>query len=226
MASEPKVGARGPEVDPAILDGIRQQAASTLHEAAGTFGGMAAAIRPISPGLKLCGPALTVRCHPSDNLTLHAALALARPGDVIVADAADFVDAGYWGEVMTVSALARGVAGLVISGGVRDVEANIRRGFPIFSLGVCMRGTVKKVFGAINVPVIVGGVTVRPGDIVVGDDDGVVVVEHERAAEVLAASRDREAKVAATMERLAAGELTIRGALLDVLAAQGVVLDG
>lgn len=187
-------------------------ATATVHEASGRQGAMTHDIRPVMPGLRLCGSALTVRCQAADNLTLHAAVALARPGDVLVADVGHALEAGHWGEIITVAAQARGIVGLVINGGVRDVAAVTRRGFPVFAASVSMKATVKESPGFINHPIICGDVLVRPGDLVLGDDDGVVVVAAERLSEVYGASVAREEREAAVMRRLEQGELT-----LDVL---------
>lgn len=200
-------------ISAALIDALGQQATATLYEAAGQRGAMDAGIRATSPGLRLCGPALTVRCQPADNLTLHTALSVAEPGDVIVADVADFVEAGHWGEVLTVAAQARGVAGLVINGGVRDVEPCRHRAFPVFARSVSMKAAVKQVVGTINHPIVCGGVTVGPGDLVVADDDGVVVIAQDEAETVLRAAQAREQREAEIMSRLAAGELT-----LDILS--------
>jgi 4-hydroxy-4-methyl-2-oxoglutarate aldolase len=195
-----------------LIKAYQEQATATVYEAAGQCGAMAHTIRPIGPGLKLCGSALTVRCQPADNLTLHAAIALAEPGDVIVADVGQCVEAGHWGEITTVAAQVRGVAGLVINGGVRDLDPIQTRGFPIFSRSVSMKATVKKTPGLINHPIVCGGVAVHPGDLVLGDDDGVVVVAREQAEAVLAVAIAREEREAEVMQRLQVGELT-----LDVL---------
>lgn len=195
-----------------LIERYAQQSAATVYEAAGRVGAMSHDIRPLAPGMKVCGSALTVRCQAADNLTLHAAIALAQPGDVIVADVGECVEAGHWGEITTVAAQARGVAGLVINGGVRDVGPICRRGFPVFSKSISMKATVKETPGLINHPIVCGGVLVRPGDLVLGDDDGVVVVARERAEAVLQAAIEREAREADVMRRLEAGELT-----LDVL---------
>lgn len=212
-------------ITPETLAGLSQQAAATLHEAAGQVGAMDAGIHAVYSGMRVCGVAIPVRCQPGDNLTLHAAIAVARRGEVIVADVADFTEAGHWGEILTVAAQARGVAGLVINGGVRDVEAAARREFPVFARAISMKATVKRVCGQIGVPVLCGGVRVRPGDVVVGDADGVVVVAAESASDVLRAAIEREEREGDVMERLNAGELT-----LDILGfrkaleAQGVVV--
>lgn len=219
MAAGTKVGVTDRNrLSTEILDSAREQAAATLYEAAGQRGAMDAQIHAVASGIRLCGPALPVRCQPGDNLTLHAAIAVAQPGDVIVADVADFVEAGHWGEVLTVAALSRQVAGLVINGGVRDVEAAQRRNFPVFSRAVSMKATVKRVFGEINVPVVCGGVTVRPGDLVLADDDGVVVVAMEDVEKALRAANERDEREAEVMKRLEGGELT-----LDVLGFRNVL---
>jgi 4-hydroxy-4-methyl-2-oxoglutarate aldolase len=209
-----------PRLSPEIVAAYAGQEASTVYEAAGGVGGMDHTVRPIAWGQHMVGNALTVRCHPADNLMLHAAIAMAQPGDVIVAEVGGLVDAGYWGEITTVAAMARGVVGLVIDGGVRDRAAIVGYGFPIWSRALCMRATVKKTPGAINHPVVVGGVAVYPGDLVLGDDDGVVVVARERVDEVLAASQARADKEAAVMERLRQGELT-----LDLLGFRQTLTD-
>lgn len=185
---------------------------ATVHEASGRHGAMAHDIRPIAAGMRLCGSALTVRCQAADNLTLHAAVASAQPGDVLVADVGQVLEAGHWGEIITVAAQVRGIVGLVINGGVRDVRAVARRGFPVFAPAISMKATVKESPGLINHPIICGGVLVRPGDLVLGDDDGVVVVAAERLEEVYRASLAREEREAEVMRRLEQGELT-----LDVL---------
>ena len=192
-----------------ILDLFAQQAASTVYEAAGQTGALASYIRPLHPGTRLFGRALTVRCQPGDNLTLHAAVAAAQPGDVIVADTGSFTEAGHWGEVLTVAAMQRGVAGLVIDGAVRDVAAAAKQGFPVYSHGVCMKAAVKVAMGTLQERIICAGALVYPGDLVLGDDDGVVVVRPDRAEEVLAAARAREDAEAGLMERLGQGELTL-----------------
>ncbi|GIV76973.1 4-carboxy-4-hydroxy-2-oxoadipate aldolase/oxaloacetate decarboxylase [Litorilinea aerophila] len=209
-----------PRASAALIAGFAEQETATVYEANDKQGAMIHTIRPLYPGIKLCGSALTVRCQAADNLTLHAAIALAQPGDVIVADVGEALEAGHWGEITTIAAQQRGIAGLVINGGVRDVAAIRHRGFPIFSASVSMKATVKASPGQINHPIICGGVLVHPGDIVLGDDDGVVVVPRERAEAVLADARERTAREAAIMERLQAGELTV-----DVLGFRSILQD-
>lgn len=201
-----------PRVPAQLVAAMSEQASTTVYEAAGQQGAMDHTIRPIVAGMKVCGSALTVRCQAADNLTLHAAIALAQPGDVIVADVGACLEAGHWGEIVTVAAQARGVAGVVINGGVRDVAPIGRRGFPLFAAAISMKAAVKSTAGLINHPIVCGGVAVNPGDLILADDDGVVVVAHEQVEHVLAAARAREEREAEVMRRLQAGELS-----LDVL---------
>jgi len=205
----PTIVRDAPRVPQAMIDAYAPLESATVYEAAGPAGAMDHTVRPIAWGQRACGSALTVRCHPGDNLMLHAAIAIAQPGDIIVADVGGLQDAGYWGEITTVAAQARGVAGLVIGGGIRDRAAIAARGFPIWSTGICMRATVKRTAGDMNVPVVVGGVTVHPGDLVLADDDGVVVVAQVALEEVLEKAKAREAKEAGVMELLKQGQLTL-----------------
>ncbi len=193
---------------------------ATLHEAGGRIGAVDHAIKPMAAGSGVAGRAFTARCHPGDNLAIHRAVAAAEPGDVLVVDAGGHV-AGYWGEVLAVAAQARGIQALIIDGGVRDSVAQRRRGFPVWARGVSILGTVKVTPGAVGEPITCGGVPVRTGDYVIADDDGVVVIPHERAAEVIEAARQRVEKEADLMERLAAGELT-----LDLLKLRDILQDG
>lgn len=192
-----------------IGDNERALGAATIYEANGQKGAMSPRIRQIVPGLSMMGRALTVSSAPGDNLTLHAAVAQAQPGDVIVADVGNYDHVGHWGEILAVAASARGVVGLVINGAVRDVEPMARHGFPCFATTACMGAPAKKRMGTINEPIVIGDVVVEPGDLVCGDGDGVVVVPQSHAAEVLALSIEREAKEVDVMNRLHAGELTI-----------------
>jgi 4-hydroxy-4-methyl-2-oxoglutarate aldolase len=184
---------------------------ATLHEAAGKIGALPSAIKPIFPGMRLEGPALTVSSPPANNLWLHKAVAEASAGDVLVVEVGGHYEAGYWGEIMTVAAQARAVVGLVIDGCVRDVEQIIGLGFPVFARGLCIRGTGKDTEppGALNEPITIGDVSISPGDLVVGDSDGVVAIPSDRVEEVLAKSRERQDKEAAIMERLRQGETTL-----------------
>lgn len=191
------------------VDVARTLAAATLYEAAGQRGALDPAIRQMSPGLNVCGPAFTVRCQPGDNLTLHAAVAYADAGDVLVADVGDFVDAGHWGEILTVAAVSRKIAGLVINGGVRDIAALATWGFPVFARAVSMKATTKRLRGLVNHPVVCGGVAIHPGDLVVGDADGVVSIPRNGVGRVITLAQERETREAHMMERLRQGELTL-----------------
>ena len=165
--------------------------AATVYEAAGRIGSVDPAIKPLGPRVRILGPAFTVQCFPKDNLMLHKALQVAQPGDVIVATADGYPNAGYFGGLMATSALALKVGGLAIDGCVRDSAEILEMGFPIFCKGTCMRGTTKDNPGTINHPIIFGEVVVHPGDLVVGDDDGMVIIPQARIEDVLKASQKR-----------------------------------
>jgi 4-hydroxy-4-methyl-2-oxoglutarate aldolase len=205
--------------DPAVIATLGKLSTSTIHEAQGRIGAMVHTIRPVSPGMKCCGPACTVRSHGGDNLMLHKAIYVAQPGDVIVHDGDDWLESNVWGEVMTTGALQRGVVGFVTNGAVRDIAAIQAKGFAVFAQAISMKWNVKASLGTVNHPIVCGGVAINPGDIVVGDDDGVVVVPLERAAEVLQKALEREAREAALMEQLKAGKSTVELLGLDKLLA-------
>ncbi|HMN78923.1 MAG TPA: 4-carboxy-4-hydroxy-2-oxoadipate aldolase/oxaloacetate decarboxylase [Burkholderiaceae bacterium] len=194
---------------PEQLAALKAFGTATIHEAQGQKGAVDGAIRPLDPGMRLAGPAFTVRCRPSDNLVLHYALTRIAPGQVMVADAGGFVEAGPWGDVMSGAARLRGCAGLVIDGSVRDSATIVDMGFPVFSRGVSIKGTNKCQPGEVGVPIVLGGTVVRPGDLVVGDRDGVVVVLAEEVADVIAACRQREDKEADFRQQLASGRTTV-----------------
>ena len=182
---------------------------ATLHEAMGRKGALPYGIKPMTSSMKLCGPAVTVSSPPMDNLMLHQALYVAQAGAVLVVDVNRGYEGGYWGEIMTVAAQQRKIAGLVIDGGVRDADLIEKLGFPVFARGLSIRGTDKKGGGHINSPIVIGDVTVRPGDLVVGDRDGVVIIPAEEIHSTLEASQKREAKEDQIMEELAAGKSTL-----------------
>jgi 4-hydroxy-4-methyl-2-oxoglutarate aldolase len=196
-------------ISPECIRLLSEFDAATLYEASGLQGMVDPGIRPMWPGARVCGPAMTVSCPPRDNLMLHHAVALAEPGVVLVANAERYTHAGAWGEVLTAAAQARGIAGLVIDGAVRDIEAVAARCFPIFSRGLAIGACKKEKFGKLNEPVDLGGVTVRSGDVVVGGGDGLVVLAQESLESVLEAAilrRDREREI---FRQLAAGMTTV-----------------
>ena len=200
-----------PRLPADLLAAAAQLPTATLHEAGQKIGALPSAIRPLAPGMRVCGQALTVHSPPGDNLWLHRALAIAQPGDVLVVFASNAYEHGYWGEIMATMAQTRGVAGLVIDACVRDGALLAEMDFAVFSRGLCIRGTGKD-FGAIgwiNHPVLMGDITVHAGDLVVGDGDGVVVLPRERAAAIVAAGQKRENDEAAILQRLKAGETTM-----------------
>ena len=200
--------------------------AATVYEAAGRIGSADPAIKPLDTGVRLLGAALTVRCHPKDNLMLHKALQIAQPGDIIVAATDGYPNAGYFGDLMATSAMARQVGGLAIDGCVRDSAEIIEMGFPIFCRGTCMRGTVKKTLGSVNHPVLFGDVVVNPGDLVLGDDDGMVIIPQSKMQAVLEATRQRiekeKGKAAALKQGVPSVELN---KLDDVFQILGLVED-
>jgi 4-hydroxy-4-methyl-2-oxoglutarate aldolase len=186
---------------------------ATLGESGGNP--MRARIKPAWPGAKLAAPAVPVRCTAGDNLAIHVAVARAPRGSVLVADVGDVTDRGYWGEVLTTGAEARGIKGLVIDGGVRDTAALAAHGFPVFSAAVALRGATKQHPGTVGLPVIVGGVVVALGDWIVGDSDGVTVVPGAIVEGVLDAGRARERKESVMFDKLREGQTTVELLGLD-----------
>jgi len=197
---------------------VANLSAATLHEAAGRVGALPCAIRPLSPTMRICAPAFPVRCAPGSNLALHHAIYAAQEGDALIVDVGSGLDFGYWGEVMTVAAQARGLAGLVIAGGVRDVVRIREMGFPVFSAAVSLRGTDKSPDGAIGRAITIGDVVIQPGDLVFGDTDGVVVIPRPRVPEIARLSEERDAAEAGYLARLKAGESTLQIYGLPALA--------
>ena len=192
-----------------ILNAFSTMNAAALHESMGKKGALANDIKTVWPGARVWGSALTVQCGPGDNLLIHKAITIARPGDVLMVTTGGYAEAGIWGEIMTVAAMARGIKGLVTDGSVRDTAAIKERGFPVFSRSISIKGTTKLAPGKINNSIVVGGVTVNPGDIIFGDDDGLVVIPPDKAEQVLMAARQREDKERIIMERLESGETTM-----------------
>jgi 4-hydroxy-4-methyl-2-oxoglutarate aldolase len=182
---------------------------ATLFEAAGRKGNVDPAIRPAWHGAKVCGRAITVECPPGDNLMLHIAVANAKPGAIIVATVGGFLLAGAWGEILTEAALACGVAGLVIDGAVRDIDAIEALRFPVFSRGLAIGSCTKERPGKLDVPIQLGGAAVRPGDLVVGNADGLVVVEQGRIEEVYQAAVERRKRESEIITKLRQGRTTL-----------------
>lgn len=191
-----------------MIDAFRALGAATVHEASKLDGALDPAIHAMWDGAVVCGPAFTVRCVPGDNLPVHLSLAAASPGDILVVDGGGFIG-GYWGKILTVAAQERAIAGLVIDGGVRDVRDLRDLRFPVFARGLGVRGTIKRDLGALGAAVTVGGVRIEPGDLVLGDADGVVSVPVAKVDAVLLAARGRDDRERSVIERLRRGELTV-----------------
>lgn len=189
---------------------LHQFSAATLHEALGRTGNLPSAIKPIHPGMKICGPAYTVQTMPRDNVLLHRAYAYASPGSVLVVNCSGFYEAGYWGDLMSLGAKTKGIAGLVIDGCVRDADDIEAMGFPVFSRGLCIRGTTNYGEGTLNEPILIGECLIRPGDIIVGDRDGVVVVPQDRIEEAIEKATAREAREEAVRAQLRQGKTSIQ----------------
>jgi RraA family protein len=213
-------------VDPKVVAEAAQYPSSILADVAGRRGAFCGRIAPLAPSMRFAGPALTVEVRPGDNLMIHAALAVAQPGDVIVVDGKGDLSSALMGEIMCQQAVALGVAAVVIDGAVRDSEAIRELGFPMYAAGLNPNGPTKFVPGRLNHPISIGGVSVKPGDLVVGDADGVTVIEREKAAAMLplAAKKlsDETQRIAGIKNREA-----LRPAWLDAaLRAAGVIKEG
>jgi 4-hydroxy-4-methyl-2-oxoglutarate aldolase len=204
---KPKIVKNIERPDPALCARLREFGTATVHEAQGRTGLMLPYMRPIYATARIGGPAVTAICHPGDNLMIHAAIEVCRPGDVLVVTTlADSTD-GMFGELLATSCQAHGIAGVVLHAGCRDVADLTAMQFPVFSRAISAMGTVKETPGYVNVETVCAGAIVHPGDIIVGDVDGLVVVPRQDAEEVVRACEARLAKEAKNRERLRAGEL-------------------
>ena len=195
--------------EPEVVQRLGELGVATVHEAQGRAGLMKPYMRPIYPTAKVAGPAVTVLSHPGDNLMIHAAVEICQPGDVLVVALVSESTDGMFGELLACSVRAHGVAGVVIDAGVRDVADLTEMKFPVWAKAICAQGTVKETAGSVNVDVVCAGALVHPGDVIIGDLDGIVVVPREQAAEVARLGGERLVKEQRSRERLSSGELGI-----------------
>jgi len=207
-----------------ITDAMATYGVATVHEAQGRKGLMAPRIRPIYGGTRISGTALTVSVAPCDNWMIHVAAELCQDGDILVVAPTSYSDAGYFGDLLGTLMKSRGAHGVVLDAGCRDIADLKEMGFPVWSNAVSAQGTVKETLGDVNIPVVCGGQTVNPGDIVVADDDGVVIVARTEAADVLENVKARDEKEAGIRKRYAAGELGLdMNNMRPALEAKGLV---
>lgn len=207
-----------PRPDAALVEKLSRHGSATVHEAMGRIGAMERTIKPLARGMKICGPAFTVKAQAGDNVMILKAMREARPGDVIVVDCGRCPESGPFGELAAAECQTKGLGGFVTTGSVRDTAEIIAMGFPVFSSGVSIVGTVKESLGLINHPISAGGVIVHPGDIILGDDDGIVVIPLAGAADALEKSDARVEKEAKTLEKIRAG-----GSIFDIYGYAAVL---
>jgi 4-hydroxy-4-methyl-2-oxoglutarate aldolase len=192
-----------------LVEAMSGLATPTICEAYGGKGALAHYIRPIRLGMKLCGPVVPVASHSGDNIIVHEAIYVAKPGDILLVSTSSCLEGGFWGAIMTVAAQQRGIGGLVTDGAVRDTDEMHDMGFPVFSQAVSMKGTTKVYLGTINHPIFFGDVKVDPGDLIIGDSDGVVVVARKDVTSVLELARTREEKEKKIISGLKQGKTTL-----------------
>lgn len=218
------------KVDRPTADAVQRLAkfsSATIHEAQGRKGALSSKIKPIDRAMSFCGPAVTVRCAPRDNLMLQVAIHYAEPGDVVLVSAGEFAEAGTFGDVLGNAMKAKGLAGLVTDSGVRDTQDLIELGLPVFSGSISIKGTVKETIGPINHPVVFGDEIIYPGDVLRGDADGVVVVRKDEIEEVIRLSQERDDAERELISLYKAGGTTIDLCnLTEVLKAKGLLVEG
>lgn len=211
---------------PEDIAAVAKFSPATIHEAQGRRGALSSRLKPVDYRMKLCGPAFTVKCAPRDNIMLQLAINYANPGDIVVVSAGEYEEAGSFGDVLANACLAKGIGGLVTDTGVRDTMQLRELGFPVFSMSVCIKGTVKETLATVNDPIIVGGEIIHPGDIIVGDADGLVVVRRQEAQGVAKLSQAREDAEADYIASYKQGKSVIEVSNLEqVLKAKGLVVD-
>ena len=215
-----------PRADAEVIRALGQHGVATVHEAQGRIGLMRPFMRPIYPTARAAGSALTVLCQPGDNRMIHAANEVCQPGDILVVTTTSESTDGMFGDLLAVSVRAHGGVGLIIDAGIRDVADLTAMEFPVWAKAICAQGTVKATAGSVNVPIVAAGATVDPGDVIVADVDGVVVVRREDAAEVARLAGERVAKEEQARQKLRSGELGLDfyglRAKLTALGAQWV----
>ncbi len=213
-------------VDPAVVEKAARYPSSILADVAGRRGALSGRIAPLAPSMRFAGPAITVEVRPGDNLMIHAAMAIAKPGDVIVVDGKGDLSSALMGEIMSQQCVALGIVAVVIDGAVRDSEAIRELGFPMFAAGLNPNGPTKFVPGRLNHPISIGGVSVNPGDLVVGDADGVTVIERAKAAAMLPLAAEKVAAETKRILQIKSREALAPSWLNAALRAAGVIREG